>query len=443
LATTTQPLAQPQVQPQLSPATRGFTPGSTFEAGRPSIRRDGIPDDSIGRRTKGGIADDGIGRKKTGGIADDGIGRAKKGGIADDGIGRTKKGGIADDGIGGSYEAAIDSLVGRNDTPDSLALRDAIFQRLETPGFLKGSAQVPAQVAAYAKSLNLSKAQQAQVDSLLRGASKEVASLFGAVLEKNREVLTHADAKGQTTLANLARLATQPLHPNAASHTTKNEVLESVLRNLANPNRIDQGDAPTCTVTSMQFELVADEPAEYTRLMADLTGPQGRAKMRGGADLVLEAGEAGARDNRSVADTIFQNAAMEFGNGKDAQFDPYAGKSVNAKTGAEQRGLKPAQQTQVLRQLFGVNYESKNFLSEAEGQKALEKLRTVDTRGHQNRPIVLQLDQGDFNHAVTFERVKEDRVYFRDPYGVLRSMPEDHFAKYVMAVNAPRDMNIV
>ncbi|HEY0883578.1 MAG TPA: hypothetical protein VGD87_18725 [Archangium sp.] len=342
-----------------------------------------------------------------------------------------------------TYESAIDSLVGRNDTPDGLALRDAIFNRLETPTFLKGGAQVPAQVAAYAKTLNLSKAQQTQVDSILKGASKEVASLFGAVLEKNREVLNDPDSKGQTTLANLARLATQPLNPGAASDTTKSELMASVLQNLANPNRIDQGNAPTCTVTSMQFELVADEPAEFVRLMADLTGPQGRAKMRGGSDLVLEAGEGGARDGRSISDTLFQNAAMEFGNGKDAQFDPYAGKSVNAKTGAEQRGLKPAQQTQVLRQLFGVNYESKNFKSEAEGQKALEKLRTVDTRGNQNRPIVLQLDQGDFNHAVTFERVKENRVYFRDPYGVLRSMPEDHFAKYVMAINAPRDMNIV
>jgi hypothetical protein len=196
-------------------------------------------------------------------------------------------------------------------------------------------------------------------------------------------------------------------------------------------------------VTSMQFELVADDPAEFARIIADMTGPEGKAKLRGGAELVMERGEAGARDGRSVADTIFQNAAMELGNGKDAQFDPYAGKSVNAKTGAEQRGLKPAQQTTVLRQLFGVNYESKNFLSEAEGAKALEKLRAVDTRGMQNRPIILQIDQGDFNHAVTFEQVKDQRVYFRDPYGILRSMPEDFFPKYVMAVNAPRDMNVL
>ena len=315
---------------------------------------------------------------------------------------------------------------------------------MESPSFLKGSTSVPAQVAAYAKSLGLTKVQQGQVDLVLKGASKETAGLFGALLEKSHEVLTTVDGAGQTTLANLARIAQQPLNPMAAGDTTRSELLTACLRDIVNPNRIDQGDAPTCTVTSMQFELATDEPAEYTRLLAELTGPEGRARMRGGSYLELNAGDAGAgaRDGRSVSDALFQTAAMEFGNGRDAEFDPYAGKSVNATTGAEQRGLRPAQQTQVLRQLFGVNYESKNFLNEAEGARALEVLRNYDTRGAQNRPVILQIDQGDFNHAVTFERVKDARVYFRDPYGVLRSMAEAQFPKFVMAINAPRDLNI-
>ena len=411
------PLPSPTLQPS-QPA--GYKTTSTFDGRAPARKRDGIPDDSIGRRSKGGIADDGIGR-------------ATKGGIADDGIGNN------------SYEAALDALVGRDDTAESLALRDALFSRLETPSFLKGSGTVPAQVAAYAKTMNLSKTQLGQVDTLLRGASKETASLVGALLEKAPEVLSSVDGAGQTTLANLARLASEPLNPKAAGDTTKGDLLSAVLRDIVNPNRIDQGDAPTCTVTSMQYELVADEPAEYARLMADLTGPDGRAKMRGGSYLELEVGDAGAgaRDSRSVSNAIFQTAAMEFGNGRDGQFDPYAGKSVNAVAGTEQRGLKPAQQTQVLRQLFGVNYESKNFRNESDGQKVLEKLRNYDTRGAQNRPIVLQIDQGDFNHAVTFERVKDQRVYYRDPYGVLRSMPEQNFGKYVMAMNAPRDLGFI
>lgn len=452
----------PVVQP------KGYGASSTFAPAGGTIKRDGVPDDSVGRRSTtgvvddgvgrrlasgvvddgvgrrslAGVVDDGVGRKKAGGVVDDGVGRKKAGGVVDDGVGRTAKKGVIDDGVG---QAELDSMVGRNDTPDSLALRNALFQRLETPTFLKGAATIPAQVATFAKSLGLSKTQQGQVDTVLRGASKDVASLVGALLEKHRDVLENADSKGQTMLANLARMAQQPLNPNAASDTNKDELLTSVLRDIVNPNRIDQGDAPTCTVTSMQFELVADQPAEYARLMADLTGPDGRAKMMGGSDLELQPGDAGAgaRDKRSVSDALFQTAAMEFGNGRDAQFDPYAGKSVNATTGAEQRGLKPAQQTQVLRQLFGVNYESKNFMNEAEGAKALEKLRTYDARKNQNRPIILQIDQGDFNHAVSLERVNEGRVFFRDPYGVLRSMSEAQFPKFIMAINAPRDLNIV
>lgn len=408
-------------QPATTPVAPGYSNTSTFTTvpSRNTIKRDSIPDDSIGRKKNGSIADDTIGRKKNGSIADDTIGHLS------------------------SDDAVRDALVGRNDTDDSLALRNAIFERLETPQFLSGSGSVASQVANFAKSLKLSATQQDQLGQVLKGGNEQVASLVGAILEKVPEALSDVDGKGNTTLANLARLASEPLNTAAAGDTTKAEVLESVLRDIANPNRIDQGDAPTCTVTSMQFELVADEPGEYTRLMADLTGPAGRTEMRNGGDLVLEAGETGARDGRSVSHTVFQNAAMEYGNGRDSQFDPYAQKSVNQKTGAEQRGLKPAQQTQVLRQLFGINYESKNFATEAEGAKALEKIRNYSARGAQNRPIVLQIDQGDFNHAVTLDSVKDGRVNFRDPYGVLRSMPEENFAKYVVAMNAPRDLNVI
>jgi hypothetical protein len=464
---------RPQITPAPSPATapappRGFDSVSTFDALKPStIRREGIPDDSVGRKKTGGVIDDSVGRKKTGGVIDDSVGRKKTGGVIDDSVGRKKTGGVFDDSVGRKktggviddsvgalsahlelgatfdFEAVREVLVGRQDTADGLALRDAIFNRLETPSFLKPGRDVATQVADFARTMKLSKTQQEQLGTVLKGISPEAATLVGALLEKTPKALTDVDSTGQTLLANLARLASQPLHPNAATDTTSQDVLTAALRDVVNPNRIDQGDAPTCTVTSIQYELVADEPAEYLRLLADLTGPSGKAKMRGGGVLALDPGDAGALDGRSVSQAIFQTAAMEYGNGRDMEFDPYAGRSINEKTGATQRGLKPSQQTQVLRQLFGVNYQSKHFYTEAEGARALEKLRTYDARGHQNRPIVLHLDQGDVNHAVTLERVKDERVFFRDPYGVLRSMPEAYFAKFVVAINAPRELNVV
>ncbi|MBL8910320.1 MAG: hypothetical protein JNM17_06420 [Archangium sp.] len=428
-------------------APTGYTTASTFQTNSPKTRG-GATDDSLGR-TKGktddgigrtrGKTDDGIGR--TAGKTDDGIGRTV--GKTDDGIGRTA--GKTDDGIGAlSYEETRAALVGRSDTADAAALRDAINNRLETPTFLKGATSAATQVYEFAKSkLNLSTTQVGQLTTALKGASTGTAKLVGALIEKTPEALTNVDSKGQTLLSNLARFAAQPMNTSLSKDTTKSELMESVLRDIVNPNRIDQGDAPTCTVTSMQFELVAEEPAEYVRLMSDLTGPQGRAKMRGNSELMLHEGDAATRDGRSISQTIFQTAAMEFGNGKNLDFVPSAHGSFDDAGKMLQQGLRPEQQTQVLRQLFGVNYRSERFQTEAEGAKVLEKLRSYDARSAQNRPIILQIDQGDFNHAVTFERVADKKVFFRDPYGELRSMPEDQFKTFVVGMNAPKDANII
>jgi hypothetical protein len=120
------------------------------------------------------------------------------------------------------------------------------------------------------------------------------------------------------------------------------------------------------------------------------------------------------------------------------EFDPVAGKSTNQATGAEQRGLKPLQQTTMLRNLFGVRYSTETFYDPKQGAKALETLRGFDAKGSQNRPIILDIDQGAINHAVTLEKVVDGRVQFRDPYGVLRSMPEELFPKYVVAMHVPQ-----
>jgi len=268
--------------------------------------------------------------------------------------------------------------------------------------------------------------------------------LLGAAMQRFPEILSDTDEQGGTVLSHLNELATQPLNARLYGSTTSEEVLSDALADIVNPNRIDQGDAPTCTVTSMQFELVADEPAEYLRLLAGLAGPSGKVQMRGGGTLRSDAEDAKpeARDGRSVSQALFQSAAMEYANGRAMEFDPIAGKSTNAKTGATERGLKPLQQTTILRQLFGVRYHTETLYNEADGKKALESLRGFDARGAQNRPVLIDIDQGTINHAVTLERVRDGRVFFRDPYGVVRSMPEALFPKYVVAVHRPADSTI-
>ena len=47
------------------------------------------------------------------------------------------------------------------------------------------------------------------------------------------------------------------------------------------------------------------------------------------------------------------------------------------------------------------------------------------------------IDEGSFNHVVTYERMKGGIVYIRDPYGHESSMTEEAFRKHVVTVHLP------
>jgi hypothetical protein len=193
----------------------------------------------------------------------------------------------------------------------------------------------------------------------------------------------------------------------------------------------------------MQFELVSDAPAEYLRLIADLASPAATATMRGGGKLLLETTDVApeARHGRSVSQAMFQSAAMEYGNGRRADFDPVLGLTTDAR-GHLSGGLGPPEQTKVLKALFGVYYRTETFMTEAQGRQALAALRGFDTAAHSNRPVIIELDQGQNNHAVTLERVADGRVVYRDPYGTLRSMPEALFPQFVVAIHLPPEVSL-
>ncbi len=435
-----------------------------------------------------------------------------------------KRTGTDDDSLGGGamlkqkgiYGSVNEGVVGPDNDPNRLALRDAIWDRLETPSYLRESANpskpvdarklsaslaagtTSRQAAALARQaqakpevgarlqtffdstrsiaaptrssllqtlasdasgvagaviagITSSKAftslgaeQQAQLATVLSRLDGQGLKVMGALIENVPEALADKDTAGGTLLANLAALASQPLNASLTGHTTTEELLSHVLSEVMNPNRIEQGTATTCTVASMQFELVADEPAEYARLMAGLSGAKGSVAMQGGGLLRTGPGDADAkaRDGRSVSQALFQSAAMEYANGRFSNYDPVLGVSVNEKTGAERMGLKPDNQQALLEKLFGVNYSINRLFTEKEAAGALAKLEGWDARGYRNRPIVVDIDQGKFNHAVTLESVTKEKVVFRDPYGVLRSMPANAFPKVAVALHVPMDVKL-
>lgn len=464
---------KPVVDPRLANLTvEGFAqPKSSFETLRGTVKRTGTDDDSLG----GGAA--------------------------------LKQKGV--------YDVVNEGVVGQDNDPNRLALRDAIWERLETPSYLRNapaakpvdakklaaalaesvssrqatslSKKAQTQPAAganlmefFANTKGVSKdvktsllatlsgdaggvagavvagitgsktfsampaAEKAQLATVMSRLDEKGLKTLGALVENVPEALSDKDALGGTLLSNLSTLASQPLNASLTGHTSTEELLSSVMADVMNPNRVEQGTANTCTVASMQFELVADEPAEYARLMAGLTGPKGTVKMKAGGDLRLGPGDADerARDGRSVSQTVFQSAAMEYANGRFSNYDPVLGVSINEKTGEERLGLKAENQQALLEKLFGVNYSINRLYSESESTSAFAKLVGWDARGNRNRPIVVDIDQGKYNHAVTLESVSKEKVVFRDPYGVLRSMSADAFPKVAVAIHMPMDVKL-
>ncbi len=468
-------------------------------AGR--TKRGGVADDSIGVAESAAGRTALIGKKVPGGIRkgvpDDSIGRTRRTGVPDDSIGDQVRSSLVGPETDKAHLALQQSVYERMETPSYLfnadtghakplgnnakAVGDALGPKVATSllklsdqdrtvaarmdDIIQGTVHSPAgtreallralaadpkgntgliasHIANSKEFTSLPGPLQASVANTMSHLDEKGMRLMGALLEQVPQSLKHVDSQGGTFAANLEKIASQPLNSMLAGKTTSTEVINAVLLDVVNPNRIDQGTAPTCTVTSMQFELAVESPSEYARLMAGLTGPEGTAKMKGGGDLALGAEDADPKaiDGRSISQALFQSAAMEYANGKDTYFDPIAGTSTNRVNGDTYGGLKPAQQTQILRGLFGTTYRTDTFYTEADGAKALAELKGFDSAANVNRPIILDIDQGPINHAVTLESVANGKVTFRDPYGALRSIPEALFPKYVVAMHRPSDM---
>ncbi|MHB8875409.1 MAG: hypothetical protein ACYC8T_17125 [Myxococcaceae bacterium] len=229
--------------------------------------------------------------------------------------------------------------------------------------------------------------------------------------------LLDKDSAGNTLVANLSALATQPL--NAAIEegiegggVTREEILSSVLNEVARPYNVNQGFNLTCTATAMQYELARDQPAEYARLMAGLTGTEGKVEMRGGGTLELQKEylTPATWDDRSPSEVMFQSAAMEYANG----FETYDAKTDTSTRldGTTHGGLFNNQQDKLLGALFGTSYKS---WDKSDADEQLEFLKQYQPGGT-NPPVILNLAL-PYNHALTFERAENGRIYFRDPYG--------------------------
>ena len=325
-------------------------------------------------------------------------------------------------------------------------VKASLVKYLESPSYLRDN-KLPAAQEAQAVQANvaadpnfraLPASQQQEFWTSFNASNTKGKVALGALLEGTPEALTSQDTQGHTLLDNLSTIAKQPLNPQLVHNATTGTMLDQLITSIANPDEIKQGSAPTCTVASMQFELARDNPSEYARLVGGLAG-SGSVQMQGGDMLTFDAGSGAktALEGRDVSQAIFQSAAMDYANG-GAKYDPVTGENISV-SGKQDQGLAPEQSTQMLDQMFGVKYQTDELPDTASRAKELASLKDYVAVGR-NRPVLMEIDQGNFNHAVTFEMMKDDKIFFRDPYGTLRSMTQDAFLAHIVAVHKPEDL---
>jgi hypothetical protein len=259
----------------------------------------------------------------------------------------------------------------------------------------------------------------------------QLAQVFGAashgglrsikLLSENPARLMDQDSQGGTLLANLAQLAHGPLHA-AIPESRRAELLGSVLQESSRAQLVDQTVFGTCTVTSMQFELARDNPAEFARIMAGLAGPTGRVGMRGGGELELQADSLTpqALQGRSLSEAIFQTSLMEFANGPDEYHvqGPTGDESIEP-NGTTYQGQSAEAMVRASSALFGRQFSTWNT-NDATRDAQLNFLRNYRPDGP-NAPVLITFDTDlnspDGAHAVTFVRMEGDRIFFRNPWG--------------------------
>lgn len=126
--------------------------------------------------------------------------------------------------------------------------------------------------------------------------------------------LDHPDGFGGTTVQSMLKMARGPFSRGLQETVGRRRLLGELIRNLADPGRINQGHRGTCSVTCIESWAAERSPGEYARLLAALCGPAGGAGLRNGEALIRDADRLTWQPEearRSPLSRLFQSAAME------------------------------------------------------------------------------------------------------------------------------------
>ena len=227
-----------------------------------------------------------------------------------------------------------------------------------------------------------------------------------------------------TLLAQLSLLTRTPL----ATGLDRHRLMNDLIRQLADPGLIHQGNRGTCTVTTLEYRLALVDPAEYARLIVGLASPEGKVRMASGKQLERVEDSLTMDDSgRSDVSRLFEAALMDMGNGI-ADYRNRPDRHGLGKWTPFPTGLMSFQVARTATALTGRRHEAVEVvpiigrlpLVDWGVSSLMRKLmHTLETQG----PAPTMLDwrgEGDKTHAehmVLVLRIEGDRVVYRNPWG--------------------------
>lgn len=236
-----------------------------------------------------------------------------------------------------------------------------------------------------------------------------------------------------TLLDNLLGLLDITPHPDLVAARTTEQLLDDVLTEILDPNgQINQGNANTCTTTSIQTLLINVNPAEYARLQRGLLSSAGSAQLAAGQTVTLppgafKVGSSSAFSVRTYAELGFQATVLRHGMGARFPDVTTIAGFIKAFQDIINEGLFSHEIKRALDGVFNRNHTTHFVFQSGESTLPITTIQSrqptiladfLRDRDAWPQPLILDMWWGTLyggGHAVVALRHENGRIFFKNP----------------------------
>jgi hypothetical protein len=309
------------------------------------------------------------------------------------------------------------------------SIRPAVRHGVRTPQktALLNAEQTKALTASIKNAVQLDAGEQAALSKLSASQRKQYLAVASRLGPAEREQLKTLLASGKLAgardltlggdlLANLAKLATEPLGPGVE----RRDVLDQAIRAIADPASITQGAAQTCGAATAQILLAKENPAEYVRILAGLASAAGKVQLISGNTISRPASWDRA-EIPGAANQLLQTAFMSYAaGGYDAATDTRAD---------GQKGLYASEQAFLQEGLLGKATDTLH----GNGDDVMERIAADANAG---KAVSVLIEDEGRGHYVQVKAVKDGKLTYVDPRdGQERTVDAAGFREKIKAAN--------